>query len=34
VDCTATGKDTTWTIQVVQQDDEGNVTWKIVDAKV
>lgn len=33
VECTATGNDTTWTIQVVQQDDQGNVTWKIVDAK-
>jgi uncharacterized protein DUF4333 len=33
-ECIATGEDTTWTIQVVQQDDQGNVIWKIADAKV
>lgn len=30
--CTATGDGTTWTLQVTQDDDEGNVTWKVVDA--
>jgi hypothetical protein len=30
--CTATGDETTWTLQVRQNDDDGNVTWKIVDA--
>ncbi len=30
--CTATGDGTTWTLQVTQDDDEGRVTWKIVNA--
>jgi hypothetical protein len=30
--CTATGGEMTWTLQVTQDDDEGSVTWKIVDA--
>jgi hypothetical protein len=31
-DCTATGEGTTWTVQVTQVDDRGNVNIEIVDA--
>lgn len=31
-ECTATGDDATWTIEVTQTDDEGHVDMRIVDA--